>query len=223
VSLYNETKGEGIYPTPVLGIVGIIEDVTKSVPTAFQRAGDAVLFLSAFQGGGRQAKQDFGSTDYAKSLMGELWGAPPMLNLQEEAALHKALAALAEKGLLHSASDLSDGGCAVAFAKACFPRNLGVTVSMRLGSDDPFTVKERLFSEIGSSVIATADPAKLEEIQTVLRDYPGVWSFRLGDVTGGNYKIVLDEKTVIDEPVKQLKTAWATAMESQLADEVVTA
>jgi phosphoribosylformylglycinamidine synthase len=130
---------------------------------------------------------------------------------------------LAEKGLLHSASDLSDGGCAVAFAKACFPRNLGVTVSMRLGSDDPFTVKERLFSEIGSSVIATADPAKLEEIQTVLRDYPGVWSFRLGDVTGGNYKIVLDEKTVIDEPVKQLKTAWATAMESQLADEVVTA
>jgi phosphoribosylformylglycinamidine synthase len=223
VSLYNETKGEGIYPTPVLGIVGIIEDVTKSVPAAFQRAGDAVLFLSAFQGGGRQAKQDFGSTDYAKSVMGELWGAPPVLNLQEEAVLHKALAALAEKGLLTSASDLSDGGCAVAFAKACFPRNLGVMVSMRLGSDDPFTVKERLFSEIGSSVIATADPAKLEEIQTVLRDYPGVWSFRLGDVTGGNYKIVLDEKTVIDEPVKQLKTAWATAMESQLADEVVTA
>ena len=98
VSLYNETKGEGIYPTPVLGVVGIIEDVTKAVPAAFQKAGDAVLFLSAFQGGGREAKRDFGSTDYAKSVMGELWGAPPVLNLKEEAALHKALLRLLRRG-----------------------------------------------------------------------------------------------------------------------------
>jgi phosphoribosylformylglycinamidine synthase II len=223
VSLYNETKGEGIYPTPVLGVVGIIEDVTKAVPAAFRRAGDAVLFLSAFQGGGREAKRDFGATDYAKSVMGELWGAPPVLNLQEEAALHKALAALAEKGLLTSATDLSDGGCAVAFAKACFPKELGVRVSMRLDSDDPFLIKERLFSEIGSSVIATADPAKLEEIQAVLRDNAGVWIFRLGEVTKGSFEIVINEKTIIDEPVSALKTSWSGALEQQLAGEVVTA
>ena len=223
VSLYNETKGEGIYPTPVLGIVGIIEDVTKSVPSAFRKAGDAVLFLSAFQGKGRQAKQDMGSTDFAKSVLGELWGAPPVLDLKEEAALHKALVALAEKGLLNSAADLSDGGCAVAFAKACFPRELGVRISMRLDSDEPFALTERLFSEIGSSVIATADPEKIEEIQAVLKDHAGVWVFRLGDVTSGNYEIVINEKPVIDEPVKALKAAWAGAMEAQLADEVVTA
>jgi phosphoribosylformylglycinamidine synthase len=223
VSLYNETKGEGIYPTPVLGIVGILEDVTKAVPAAFQKAGDAVLFLSAFQGGGREAKRDFGATDYAKSVMGELWGAPPVLDLQEEAALHKALAALAEKKLLISATDLSDGGCASAFAKACFPKELGMRLSMRLDSDDPFLIKERLFSEIGSSVIATADPAKLEEIQAVLRNYPGVWVFRLGDVTKGNYQIVINEKTIIDEPIAALKASWSGALEEQLADEVVTA
>jgi phosphoribosylformylglycinamidine synthase subunit PurL len=223
VSLYNETKGEGIYPTPVLGIVGIIEDVTKSVSSAFRKAGDAVLFLSAFQGKRRQAKRDMGSTDFAKSVLGELWGAPPVLDLKEEAALHKALAALAEKGLLSSASDLSDGGCAVAFAKACFPRELGVRVSMRLDSDEPFALTERLFSEIGSSVIATADPAKIEEIQAVLKEHVGVWVFRLGDVTSGNYEIVINEKPVIDEPVKALKAVWAGAMEAQLADEVVTA
>jgi phosphoribosylformylglycinamidine synthase II len=223
VSLYNETKGEGIYPTPVLGIVGIIEDVTKAVPAAFQKVGDAVLFLSAFQGGGRQAKRDFGATDYAKSVMGELWGAPPVLSLQEEAALHKALAALAGKKLLISATDLSDGGCAVAFAKACFPKELGVRVSMGLDSDDPFLIKERLFSEIGSSVIATADPAKVEEIRAVLRDYAGVWAFRLGDVTKGNYQIVINEKTIIDEPVLALKASWSGALEEQLADEVVMA
>ena len=223
VSLYNETKGEGIYPTPVLGVVGIIEDVTKAMPAAFQKAGDAVLFLSAFQGGGREAKRDFGATDYAKSVMGELWGAPPVLNLREEAALHKALAALAEKKLLVSATDLSDGGCAVAFAKACFPKELGVRVSMRLDSDDPFLIKERLFSEIGSSVIATADPAKLEEIQAVLRDYPGVWVFRLGEVTKSGFEIVINEKAVIDEPIAALKASWSGALEEQLAGEVVTA
>src|SRR6201997_822471 len=223
VSLYNETKGEGIYPTPVLGVVGILEDVTKAVPAAFQRAGDAVLFLSAFQGRGREAKRDFGATDYAKSVMGELWGAPPVLNLQEEAALHKALAALAEKRLLTSATDLSDGGCGVAFAKACFPKGLGVRVSMRLDSDDPFLIKERLFSEIGSSVIATADPAKMEEIQAVLRDHAGVGVFRLGEVTKGSFEIVINEKTIIDEPIAALKASWSGALEEQLAGEVVTA
>jgi phosphoribosylformylglycinamidine synthase len=223
VSLYNETKGEGIYPTPVLGVVGIIDDVTKAVPAAFQKAGDAVLFLSAFQGRGREAKRDFGSTDYAKSVVGELWGAPPVLNLQEEAALHKALAALAEKKLLISVTDLSDGGCAVAFAKAGFPKELGMRVSMRLDSDDPFLIKERLFSEIGSSVIATAEPARLEEIQAVLRNFSGVWVFRLGEVTAGNYEIVINEKTIIDEPVAALKASWSGALEEQLAGEVVTA
>src|SRR6202041_3019276 len=73
VSLYNETKGEGIYPTPVLGVVGIIEDVTKAVPAAFRKAGDAILFLSAFQGEGRKIEQEFGSTEYAKTVMHELW------------------------------------------------------------------------------------------------------------------------------------------------------
>ena len=115
-----------------------------------------------------------GSTDFAKSVLGELWGAPPVLDLNEEAALHKALVALAEKGLMDSACDLSDGGCAVAFAKACFPRELGVRISMRLESDDPFATTERLFSEIGSSVIATADPAKIEEIRAVLDETSGV-------------------------------------------------
>ena len=223
VSLYNETKGEGIYPTPVLGVVGIIEDVTKSVSAAFQQAGDAVLFVSSFRGGGREAKRDFGATDYAKSVMGELWGVPPVLNLQEEAALHKALVALAEKKLLRSATDLSDGGCAVAFAKACFPKGLGVRVSMRLGSDDAFALKERLFSEIGSSVIATAKIEDLEAIQAVLREHAGVGAFQLGEVTAERYQIVINEKAVVDASVGELKASWSGALEEQLAGEVVTA
>jgi phosphoribosylformylglycinamidine synthase subunit PurL len=223
VSLYNETKGEGIYPTPVVGVVGIIDDVTKAVPAAFQKSGDTILFLSAFQGKGREVQRDFGSTEYAKHLIGEVWGVPPVLNLQEEAALHKALVALAEKKLLISATDLSDGGCATAFAKAGFSKGLGVNVSMRLNSNDPFLIKERLFSEIGSSVIATADPAKLEEIQSVLREHSGVWVFPLGEVTKERYQIVINDKAVIDESLAALKDAWSEALEEQLAGEVVTA
>ena len=223
VSLYNETKGEGIYPTPVLGVVGILEDVAKAVPASFQKAGDVVLFLSAFRGGDRNAKRDMGATDFAKTVLGTLWGAPPVLDLQEEAALHKALAALAEKGLLASASDLSDGGCAVAFAKACFPRELGVRVSMRLESDDPFVATERLFSEIGSSVIASADAAKVDAIRAVLREHPEVFVAPLGEVTSGGIEILLNEEAVIDEPVQALKAPWAEALEEQLAGEVVTA
>ncbi len=125
--------------------------------------------------------------------------------------------------MLISATDLSDGGCVTAFAKAGFPKGYGVKVSMRLNSDDPFSIKERLFSEIGSSVIASADPSKLEEIQAVLREHSGVWVFPLGEVAKDRYQIVINEKKVIDESVSELMTAWSGALEEQLAGEVVTA
>jgi phosphoribosylformylglycinamidine synthase len=223
VSLYNETKGVGIYPTPVVGVVGIINDVAKAVPASFQKAGDAVLFISAIRGEDRKALQDMGATEFAKSVLGQMWGAPPVLDLNEEAALHKALAALADKGVLRSASDLSDGGCAGNFARACFPRDLGVKVAMRLDSDDPFHIAERLFSEVGSSVIATADSGDIEAIETALTEHPGVWAFRLGDVTDGQFTIEIDGKAVIDVPVESLKAAWSGALEEQVAGEVVTA
>jgi phosphoribosylformylglycinamidine (FGAM) synthase-like enzyme len=225
VSLYNETKGEGIYPTPVLGIVGILDDVKKAVPSAFRKPGDTILFLSAFRGGGYNARQAFGSSDYAKTILHELWGTPPPLDLSEEAALHKALEALADKGLLLSASDLSDGGCAVTFAKSAFPRDLGVRISMNLSTTEPFAIpfliKERLFSEIGSSVIATANPAKLDEIRAVLQQHPGVYAAPIGEVTSGTFTIAINDKTVVDSSIEELKSIWSNSLEEQLAEEVV--
>ena len=221
VSLYNETKGEGIYPTPVLGIVGILDDVSKSVPASFQRVGDKVLFLSAFTGKGRDVFPEFGSTEYSKTVFGTFWGKPPDLDVQQEAALHKALAALAERGLLSSAADLSDGGCAVAFAKGCFGRGLGVSIDMTMPSAEPFDIKERLFSEIASSIIATADPAKVDQIQAVLAEHPGVWAAPIGEVTDFGYRIAINQKAVVDEPLGVFSSAYSTALESQLASEVL--
>jgi phosphoribosylformylglycinamidine synthase subunit PurL len=223
VSLYNETKGEGIYPTPVIGIVGIIDDVTKAVPSAFRRAGDVILFLSAFQGEGRNPRRELGSTEYAKTVLHELWGTPPVLDLTEEAALHKALVALAEKRLLVSATDISDGGSTVASAKACFPRELGARMSMTVSETEPFALKERFFGEIASSVIVSADSEQVEAIRSVLAEHPKVWMAALGEVTEGNFEISINGKKVIDEPVLALKRSWAGSLEEQLADEVVTA
>src|ERR1035437_2406714 len=98
VSLYNETKGEAIYPSPVLGIVGILEDVSKAVPADFQRVGDAVLLLRPKARAEESASvKEFGSSEYAKLFLRALWGTPPSLSLEAEAELHKCLAKLADE------------------------------------------------------------------------------------------------------------------------------
>jgi phosphoribosylformylglycinamidine synthase len=224
VSLYNETLGEGIYPTPVLGIVGILDDVSKAVPAGFQAAGDRIFFLSAYQGKGRKAYQDFGATAHAQSLGLPLWGSPPVLDLEEEAALHQALAALADARLLRSCCDISDGGFAVAAAKGCFANSLGLEVGMTLHTDHPeslpFRIRERLFSEIPSSVVVSIAPESLAAAQALLAEYPKLYIFPLGTVGGANYTIRINGEAVIDTPLADLHHVWSTGLESQLAEEL---
>ena len=220
VSLYNETSGVGIYPTPVIGVVGIFNDVTKAIPSSFQREGDTVLFLSAFRGTGRNAQRDLGASAFAQSLGLPLWGEPVVLDLDEEAILHKTLAALATRGLLRSATDISDGGFVTAAAKAALSHGLGAELATRTQSDEPLFFTEVLFAEIGSSVIATCDPAKLSDLQAVLTDFPGTYAAPLGSVTGSSLRVSINGRLVIDEPLTSLAHAYATALESQLAEEV---
>ena len=145
VSLYNETRGEGIYPTPVIGIVGIIEDVTKAVGSDFTQAGDAIILLQPVTAGSSGTEREFGSSSFAKHILKGLWGAPPQLDLAQEASLHKVLAQLAEENLIHSARDISDGGIAVALAEASFARGIGARVDVSRASAQPDLLK--LFSE----------------------------------------------------------------------------
>ncbi|MEZ2348125.1 phosphoribosylformylglycinamidine synthase subunit PurL [Terriglobus sp. RCC_193] len=222
VSLYNETKGEGIFPTPVLGIVGILDDVTKAVPNAFQNVGDEVIFLSAYRGAGREWKHDLGSSAFAQTVLGEVWGKPPVLDVQEEAALHKALITLADQRLLNSASDLTDGGCATTFARSAFPNNLGVRVAMNVGND-PLMRIERLFSEIGSSVIATITPGTFEQVRAAVAGIEGVFVAPLGEVIADRVQITLDGEAVINAATSNLASAFTGALEEELEAEVVLA
>jgi phosphoribosylformylglycinamidine synthase len=228
VSLYNETKGEGIYPTPVLGVVGIIEDVTKAVPSGFQRVGDTVILLTLPAGtAGVHPQRSFGSSEYAKTILGKMWGAPPDLQLLEEFELQRCLVALCEAGVLQSASDVSDGGLAVALAECCFRNHTGVRARLHFDADVSSELLE-LFGEDSSLAVVSCAPDAVGKVKTIADEFGFVFPLVIGETIPDRFEISLrerslGEKIVIDELVNSLKTIWAGSMDEQLAGEVVTA
>jgi phosphoribosylformylglycinamidine synthase len=234
VSLYNETKGEGIYPTPVIGVVGLLEDVGKAVPSGFQRVGDVVMLLYA--GGPYDIKFSgpttsdplsiiFGSTEYARCVLGETWGSPDIyLNIHEEAELHKFLAELANKGLIRSASDIDDGGLAVAVAECAFPNGIGCELPLPGSNSDtnPLASVRTLFGENCGHVIVTCDPEATDEIASLARD-AGMGVNVLGHTANDRIEIKNRGDVLISASVDELRSSWRRTLESQLGAEVVTA
>ena len=219
VSLYNETKGEGIYPTPVLGIVGIIDDVTKAVPASFQAVGDKVLLLQSTQATPESQDQEFGSSAFAKRNLGTMWGTPPFLDINAESALHRELARLAERGLIHSAKDISDGGLAVALAEAGFRHDVGVRVTLGALQPDQYTTA--LFAENATEVLVTCDFENYGLICTLLDETDEIWPLDLGETIADRVEIFAGGVSLVEEDLSALKSPWSTALESQLATEVL--
>jgi phosphoribosylformylglycinamidine synthase II len=268
VSLYNETKGEGIYPTPVLGIVGILDDVTKAVPAEFQQAGDAVLMLWPIPRGEESnpglevpfqpapinpyivagletnppfpvasplttpvpdAPEDttdtpskemaaFGSSEYAKAVLGTLWGVPPALDLEAEASLQKLLIELAWRGLIRSARDISDGGIAVALAQAAFPHGIGVTVEQ----EQSLMVHPLfgLFAEPASTVLVITDSSNISEIENLAEKFSFLCA-RIGTTGGETLEIKVDGQPFISASLAELREPWARSLEAVLHNEVL--
>src|SRR4029077_2297881 len=163
VSFYNETLGEAIYPTPVLGVVGILEDVSKATFPHFREAGRAVVLLQGSEpGDATDAEVEFGSSEYAKEILGELWGFPPALELEKEAALQKAIVELVDAGLIDSAHDCSEGGLAVALARASFPNGIGCRIELSANELAPEFV---LFGEDASRIVISCDPGNVARIK----------------------------------------------------------
>jgi phosphoribosylformylglycinamidine synthase len=225
VSLYNETKGVGIYPTPVLGIVGIIDDVTKAVPSGFQKEGDSIVLLmgasSMAEKQAQESLQELGSSEWSKQTAYSVWGKPPLLDLRDESALHRVLQRGAREGLFHSAADLSDGGLAVTLAKSALARNIGATLfpSAVNGSLKQIT---DLFGETSSAVVVTCDPAAWEQIEKLTEEVGSIFAQHIGTTSGTRVTIPFQDGEV-DAPLKELKSAYSGALEAQLAEEVVTA
>jgi len=213
VSLYNETLGEGIYPTPVVGVVGALENVEDAMTFHFRHSGRIVLMLSGRELGDSARKEVcFGSSEYAKEVLGEIWGAPPDLDLQHEAALQKCLRELILSHAIESAHDCSEGGLAVALSESAFPAGVGAEIE--LSSEGSFG-EALLFGEDASRVVISCDPKKAEIIKQVALKW-GVRADRLGQTIPEKLVIRIDGKVAVSAPVSELKQVWDTALTQAL-------
>jgi phosphoribosylformylglycinamidine synthase II len=213
VSFYNETLGEGIYPTPVLGVVGVLEDVHKACKMHFAGPGRSIVLLHAGEPGDiTDAESEFGSSEYAKEVLGALWGYPPELDLEQEAALQRALIELIQEGLLDSAHDCTDGGIAVALAEKSFRPEVGARIKIPSGGLFP---EFALFGEDPSHVLLSCDPGSLARIKEVAAKY-SVSADAIGETIPDKVEVLLDGKTVISATVAALKDAYEGALEAAL-------
>ena len=213
VSFYNETLGEGIYPTPVLGVVGTLEDVHKAPKMHFAAPGRAIVLLRAGEAGDvTDAESEFGSSEYAKEILGALWGYPPELDLEKEAALQKAVIELIQAGLVDSAHDCGDGGLAVALAEKAFPKQVGAKVSLTsagLFSEFP------LFGEDASRILISCDQANLARIKQISQAH-AVAADVIGETVPDKLEISLDGRPVISANISELNDLYESALELAL-------
>ena len=217
VSFYNETLGEGIYPTPVLGVVGILEDVHKSAKMHFATAGRTVVLLRGGEPGDiTDVESEFGSSEYAKEILGALWGYPPELDLEKEAALQKAVIELIEGGVVESAHDCSDGGLAVALAEKAFPKGIGASVNVASGG---LPAEFVLFGEDASRIVVSCDPANVGQIQAIAKRF-GISADVIGETIPEHLEISVDGKVLVSVAVSELSEQYEGALESVLRADV---
>jgi phosphoribosylformylglycinamidine synthase len=216
VSLYNETDGTAIYPTPVIGVVGLLEHADRVVGRRFRDSGDAIVMLGADRG-------ELGGSEYLKVVHNLVRGVPPVLDLEAERALQALLVTLADEGLARSAHDCSDGGLAVTAAECCFDTvGIGANISVdapQTASPSATGVATALFSESASRVIVSVAP---EELTRVLERAAAakVPAKVIGQTGGNRLRIAVAGQIVIDQSVDEAERVWYNTIEHFFAKRV---
>ena len=193
VSLHNRTGDESIRPTPLVGVLGVIDDVHRRIPSAFAHDGDAVVLLGT-------TKCEFGGSVYEDVIhAGHLGGMPPMPHLDAEKALAAVMVEASKRGLLSSAHDLSDGGLAQALVESCLQGGLGVSVSLPEG--EPSVM---LFSESPARAIVSLSGADYRECKELCQEH-GVPVARIGEVIDhGEFEV----NGLFSLPCEEIERAW---------------
>ena len=205
VSLYNETLGEAIWPTPVLGIVGLMK-TAPPVTIPFKQEGRTVMLLGGL---GTTDEIRFGGTQYAKAVLGKLWGLPPALDLDYEKRVQSAIREIVNEGLADSAHDLSDGGLAIALAECA---SQGIGAAIELSTD--LRPELALFHEGPSRIlVSTGAPEAVERVAAKYR----VEALRIGVTMKARLRIDNKSITWIDCSVDRLQQVREGAFEDQLA------
>ena len=213
VSLYNETLGESIDPTPVMGVVGIVEHVDAPAGACFLHPGRKLILLGGLlPGADDRLDRRFGSSAYAKTVLGQTWGLPPALDLDYETAVQAVVREAVRGGLVESAHDLSDGGLAVGLAECCFgPAKTGA----RLAVETDLPAHLALFHEAPSRVLVSASA---ETAGAVLRlaASRGVSAPVIGETIADEIAVEINGCEAFRAPVAELHASWDTALESML-------
>jgi len=209
VSLYNETDGKAIYPTPTIGVVGLIEDAGRVVSRTFRDAGDAIVLLGGNLG-------ELGGSEYLKVVHGLVRGVPPALDLKGEQALITLLTTGASRGLIRSAHDCADGGLAVTLAESAFDTagiGLDVNVPAAEGSDAGsfIGVAASLFGESASrAVVSVAQTDRTAFLQ--LAAERGVQAVVIGTTGGSRIKVAIDGTPALDASLNEAESVWSGSL-----------
>jgi phosphoribosylformylglycinamidine synthase len=214
VSFYNETEGEGVYPTPVIGMLGLIEEARHTTTQWFKEAGDVILLLGV-------TRNDLGASELLSVVAGEASGAVPRLDLEAEKAVQKVCLDAIQAGLVRSAHDCSDGGLAVALAESCFSSYRRDAIGARIdlsehaklsGIDDAVTL---LFAESPSRIILSLKPEDAEAVRA-LADQAGVACAAIGETGGQRLSFMGSGKTLFEVEVSKMEEEWRNALPSHL-------
>jgi phosphoribosylformylglycinamidine synthase subunit PurL len=206
VSLYNETLGEGIYPTPVIGIVGTLPTAPQ-VPLHFQAIGRTIMLLGGI---GTSDDTHFGSTQYAKEILRELWGLPPALDMEYEQRVQYAIRRMIDDGLIESAHDLSDGGFGVGLAECSFgPAEIGAQIDLA----SHLRPEVVMFHEAPSRIILTTSQPKRV---AAIAEKHAVECPILGTTVEKGIEIRQRSITLGSWDIAALRSAYESSLESQL-------
>jgi phosphoribosylformylglycinamidine synthase subunit PurL len=214
VSFYNETEGEGVYPTPVIGMLGLIEDARHTTTQWFKEAGDVILLLGV-------TRNDFGASELLSVVAGEASGAVPRLDLEAEKAVQKVCLEAIQAGFVRSAHDCSDGGLAVALAESCFSSYHRDAIGARIdlsehailsGLDDATAL---LFAESPSRIVISLKPERVSEVREIAQR-TGVACAVIGEAGGEELSLAYDGKPLIEASIVSLEEAWSNALPSHL-------
>ncbi|MEG6587095.1 MULTISPECIES: phosphoribosylformylglycinamidine synthase subunit PurL [Paenibacillus] len=196
VSLYNENAKGAIYPTPVVGMVGLVHDTDHITTQGFKSAGDIVFLLG-------ETKAELGGSEFQAVVHGVVEGRPPQLDLEVEKKLLGTVLEAIQGGLVRSAHDLSEGGLAVALAESCISGGVGAKVDITSELRPDFM----LFSESQSRILLSASPEKAEALEKLLAER-GVPAARIGVVEGSELNVAVNGTEVLSKPVDQLRRVW---------------
>ncbi len=199
VSFYNETNGNGVYPTPTIGMVGLLEDVSRRKAPWFASEGDAIVLLGENRG-------HLGGSQYLWVLFGIEAGTPPPLDLEREKALHGLMRRAARENLVDSMHDCSEGGLLVAVAECCLGPRSHVGAKLLLASGG-LRLSALLYGEDASRVVASCSKDKIDALSGAAAE-AGVPMTVIGEVGGRDLVAEIDGDQVVDLPIDEIRMAW---------------